>query len=61
MELLVTFPSPHFETLADPCTPKMLRARERVPVPYPFVVFSLDSHLNLSRSLGVRKKNLILQ
>jgi hypothetical protein len=29
---------------------KMLRARERAPTPYSSIVFSLDSHLNPSRS-----------
>ncbi len=35
--------------------PKVLRARERAPTPYPFVVFTLDSHLSLLSSLGVRQ------
>ncbi len=28
-----------------PSTPKMLRVKERAPIPYFFVVFILDSHL----------------
>jgi hypothetical protein len=34
-------------------TPEVLQAKESTPTPYPFVIFTLDSHLNLSKSLGV--------
>jgi hypothetical protein len=33
----------------------MLAARERAPTPYVSVVFTLDSHLSLSRSLGAHQ------
>jgi hypothetical protein len=32
--------------------PQVLQAMERAPTPDYSVVFTLDSHLNLSRSLG---------
>jgi len=53
IDLLVTHSSPHLGALAHPSTPGMLWTKERAPTLYPFVVFTLDSHLNLSRSLGV--------
>jgi hypothetical protein len=52
IDLLVTHPSPHPGAPTRPSTPEVLQAKERVPTPYPFIVFTLDSHLNLSRSLG---------
>jgi hypothetical protein len=33
---------------------KVLRVKERALTPYSSVVFTLDSHLSLSRSLGAR-------
>jgi hypothetical protein len=52
--MLVTFPSPIPE-LQHPLLPlKMLRARECALTPCFSVVFTLDSHLNPLRSLGVR-------
>jgi len=54
IELLVTLPNPHPKAPACPFTPKVLQAKERAPTPYAFVVFTLGSHLNPSRSLGVR-------
>jgi hypothetical protein len=53
IDLLVTLPSPHPEALTCPSTPKMLGTKKRTPTPHPSIVFTLDSHLNLSRSLGV--------
>jgi hypothetical protein len=53
--LLIILPSPHLGALTHLSTPKVLRAKERAPTPYFFIVFTLDSHLNLSRSLGVRQ------
>jgi hypothetical protein len=38
---IVTCPSPYPEALARPSTPKMLRAQERAPTPYPSIVFTL--------------------
>jgi len=34
----------------------MLQTKERTPIPYPSIVFTLDSQLSLSRSLGVRQE-----
>ncbi len=53
IDLLVTIPSPYPGTPAHPFTPKLLRAREHTPIPHSFIVFTLDSHLNLLKSLGV--------
>jgi len=39
-----------------PLYPKVLRARERAPPPYSFVVFTLDSHLSLLKSLGACRR-----
>jgi hypothetical protein len=44
VDLLVTFPSPHLRAPAHPFNPKVLRARERAPTPYPFAVFTLWTH-----------------
>jgi hypothetical protein len=56
-DLLITHPSPHPsprpKVSTCPSTPKMLWTKERTPTPYPSIVFTLDSQLNLSRSLGV--------
>ncbi len=46
-------PNPHPGAPTRPFTPKVLRAKERAPTPYSSIVFTLDSHLNLPRSLGV--------
>jgi hypothetical protein len=40
IDLLVTHLHPHPGALARPFTPKMLRAKERTPTLYPFVVFT---------------------
>ncbi len=55
IDLFVILLSPHLGALAPPSTPKMLRAREHAPTPYSSVVFTLDSHLNLLRSLGLHQ------
>jgi hypothetical protein len=52
--MFVTLPNPHLGAPACPSTPKVLQARECAPTSYSFVVFTLDLHLNLSRSLGAR-------
>jgi len=53
IDLLVTLLSPYLK--APTCTfiLEMLRAKERTPTPHSFVLFALDSHLNLLKSLGV--------
>jgi hypothetical protein len=55
IELLVTLLSSHPRAPAHPSTLKVLRAKERAPTPYPSTIFTLDSHLSLSRSLGVHQ------
>jgi hypothetical protein len=40
IELFVTHLSPHLGAPARPSTPKVLRARECAPTPYPFAVFT---------------------
>jgi hypothetical protein len=49
---LVILPSPISELQHAPLPAKVLQTRKRAPTPYSFAIFSLDSHLNLSRSLG---------
>jgi len=53
IELLVTRLSPHLGALAHLSTPKVLQTRERVSILYPSTIVILNSHLSLSRSLGV--------
>jgi len=57
--MLVTLPGLHPGILARPSTPKVLRIKERVPTLYSSVVFTLDLHLSLSKSLGARHLNHI--
>jgi len=47
--------SPHPEAPTCPCTPEVLQAKGRAPTPYPSDIFTLDSHLSLSRSLGMHQ------
>jgi hypothetical protein len=54
--MLVTLPNPIPELQHAPLPLKMLRAKERAPIPYFFVVFSLDSHLSPLKSLGVHRE-----
>ncbi len=54
--MLVTLPSPYPTTPTNPSTPEILRAKEHTPTPHSSVVFTLDSHLSLLRSLGVRQQ-----
>ncbi len=51
--MLVTLLSPILELQHAPLPSKVLQAKERAPIFDSSVVFTLDSHLNLSRSLGV--------
>jgi hypothetical protein len=55
-EWLISFHSSysHLGAPAHPSTPKVLRARERAPTLCCFVVFTSNSLLNVSRSLGAR-------
>jgi hypothetical protein len=54
IDLLVTLPSPYPGTPTCPSTPEVLQAKEHTPTLHSFVMFTLDSHLSLSRGLGVR-------
>jgi hypothetical protein len=47
VDLLVTCCSPHPIALAHPSTLEVLGAKDCTPIPYPFVVFTLDSWLSL--------------
>jgi hypothetical protein len=47
------FLKPNPGASAHPSTPKVLQAKECAPTPYSSVVFTLDSHLSLSRGLVV--------
>jgi len=48
-------PSPHLGAPTRSSTPKVLPVKERAPTPYPSIIFTLDSYLNLSKGLGVRQ------
>jgi hypothetical protein len=50
---VVTLPIPHPGTPAYPFTPKVLWIKERAPIPYSSIVFTSNSHLNLSK-IGCR-------
>ncbi len=53
IDLLITLLNPYLEAPTHPFTPKVLRAREHSWTPHSSIVFTLDSHLSLLRSLGV--------
>ncbi len=53
--MLIIHPSSIPELQHTPLPPKVLRVRERAPTPNSSVVFTLDSHLSLSKSLGLRQ------
>jgi hypothetical protein len=53
IDLLVILPSPYPRAPARPSTVEVLRAKEHTPTFHSFDVFTLDSHLNLLKSLGV--------
>jgi hypothetical protein len=55
IELLVNLFSPYPGIPTCPSTPEVLPMKECALIPYSFVVFTLDSHLSLSRSLGARQ------
>ncbi len=52
IDSLVTRPSPHLGAPTRLSTLEVLQAKERTQTFYPFVVFTLDSHLSLSRSFN---------
>jgi hypothetical protein len=53
IDLLVILPSPYPITPARSSTLKVLQTRECTRTSHFFVMFTLDSHLNLLRNLGV--------
>jgi hypothetical protein len=53
IDSLVIPSSPHPEAPTRPFTPEVLRTKERTPTLYPSVAFTLNTKLNLSRSLRV--------
>jgi hypothetical protein len=54
IDLLVTLPNPYPEAPTRPSTPEVLRIKECTPIPHFSVVFTLNLHLNMLKSLGVR-------
>jgi hypothetical protein len=52
IDLLVTLSSSHPRVPTCPSTPKMLRARERTPTPYPSIVFTFKLTIESIRELG---------
>jgi hypothetical protein len=52
--LLVNLPSPHLGALARPSTLKVLRAKERAPTPFPFVVYTFGFTVESIKELRVR-------
>ncbi len=59
---LSLFLNPHPGAPACPSTPKVFRAGEHAPTLYSFIVFTSNSHLSQSKSLGARHNipNVIL-
>jgi len=54
IKVLVNIPNPILELQHTPLAPKALQAKECAPALYSSVVFTSDSHLSVSRNLGVR-------
>jgi hypothetical protein len=54
VDLFVILPSPYPRAPTHPSTPEVLRTRERTPTLHSFVVFTLNSHLNILKSLRMR-------
>ncbi len=52
IDLLVTLFNPHLGTLARPSTPKVLRVRERTPIPFPFVVLPFGFVVEYVKEFG---------
>jgi len=53
IDLLVIHPSPHPVAPTHPSTPKVLRTKKCPPIPSLSIIFTLNSHLHLSRNLGM--------
>ncbi len=58
IDLLVTLLSPYLKALARPSTPEVLRTKECTQTLHFSIMFTLDSHLSLLRSLGVHHNQL---
>jgi hypothetical protein len=54
--LFINLPSPHPGAPACPFTLKVLRAKERAPIPSPSVVFTFGLAMSPSKSLGMRQQ-----
>ncbi len=52
IELLVTFPNPHFRTPECPSIPKVLWAKECAPTPYPSIVFTFKLAVESTKEFG---------
>jgi len=52
IELLVTLPGPHFKAPARPFIPKVLRAKERAPTPYPSTIFTFRLAIETTKKFG---------
>jgi hypothetical protein len=52
IDLLVNLPSPHPKALTRPFTLKVLWAKERTPIPSPFVVFTFGLTVESIKELG---------
>jgi len=50
--MLVVRPSPRPKIPARPCTPEMLQAREHIPTPYPFVIFTFGLIVESIKEFG---------
>ncbi len=50
--MLIILPSPHLEVLAHPSIPKMLRAREHAPIPYPSAIFTFKLAVESTKEFG---------
>jgi hypothetical protein len=57
--MLVTLPSPHPKAPTHPSAPEMLRARERAPTPYSFVVSTLDSIFESTKGVRSTSQRLL--
>jgi hypothetical protein len=59
--VLVILPSPILELQHTPLPPEVLQVNERALTPNTSVVFTLDSHLSLARSLGLSHTTSTIQ
>jgi hypothetical protein len=50
--MLVVHPSPRPKIPTHPFTPEVLQARERIPTPYPFVIFTFGLIVESIKEFG---------